>query len=90
MIVSAAHIASSTPCIHNTCHSICTHDTYHSITNDWSLLTGNECPAAVSNFKSLCLNEEEDENGRYGYAGSSIFRVISQFSVQGAKELVAV
>ena len=39
---------------------------------------GNECPAAVSNFKSLCMNE-----GGYGYTGSSIFRVISQFSVQG-------
>jgi len=76
--------------MHDTCYSTCTHDTCHSITHDWSLLTGNECPAAVSNFKSLCLNEGKGENGNYGYAGSSIFRVISQFSVQGARAIVAV
>ncbi len=37
-------------------------------------------PQTVSNFKSLCNNEE---GVGLGYKGSSIFRIISDFSVQG-------
>jgi cyclophilin family peptidyl-prolyl cis-trans isomerase len=41
-------------------------------------LYGTITPLTAANFKSLCLNE----NG-VGYKGSEIFRIISEFSVQG-------
>jgi len=41
-------------------------------------LYGTVAPRAVANFKSLCKNEMG-----WGYKGSDIFRVISEFSLQG-------
>ena len=41
-------------------------------------LFGDIVPLTVQNFKALCLNKPG-----YGYKNSNIFRIISQFSVQG-------
>lgn len=41
-------------------------------------LFGKQTPKTSANFKSLCNNENE-----IGYKGSSFFRVISKFSIQG-------
>lgn len=41
-------------------------------------LYGGITPLTAANFKSLCLNEHG-----VGYKGSEIFRIISEFSVQG-------
>ena len=41
-------------------------------------LFGTVVPKTVKNFKALCMND-----AGYGYRGSDIFRIISQFSVQG-------
>jgi cyclophilin family peptidyl-prolyl cis-trans isomerase len=41
---------------------------------------GKVVPQTVKNFKNLCTG---DTAGGYGYKGSEIFRIISQFSVQG-------